>query len=132
VPLLGPSQAHPTTQVVTNYDHCLANRTSSSLTDDCLLASTWDYAGTTRHAIPRRRTPTTSFQHLWRKHRSTAREASPRRHCLNIMWPACWTTSTIRLSLFTPPSVPSSSSPSPYTWNMRSGRHVCFPARFNP
>jgi hypothetical protein len=37
----------------------------SSLTDDCLLAPIWDDAGTTRHATPRRRTPTTNFQHLW-------------------------------------------------------------------
>jgi hypothetical protein len=39
----------------------------SSLMDDCLLAATWDYAGTTRHATPRRRTPSTNFQHLWRQ-----------------------------------------------------------------
>jgi hypothetical protein len=39
----------------------------SSLTDDCLLASTWDHAGTTRHPTPRQRTPTTSFKHLWRQ-----------------------------------------------------------------
>jgi hypothetical protein len=38
---------------------------SSSLTDDCLLVLTWDYARTTRHATPRRRTPTKNFQHLW-------------------------------------------------------------------
>jgi hypothetical protein len=87
---------------------------SSSLTDDCLLASTWDYAGITRHATPRRRTPTPSFQHLWRKHRSTARGTSPRRHCLNTLRPACRTTSTVRFSLFTPPSAPPS-SPSPST-----------------
>jgi hypothetical protein len=36
-------------------------------TDDCLLAATWDYDGTTRHATPRRRTPTTNFQHLCRQ-----------------------------------------------------------------
>jgi hypothetical protein len=82
----------------------------SSLTDDCLLASTWDYAGTTRHATPRRRTPTTSFQHLWCKHRSTARETSPRHHCLNTPWHACRTTSTVHFNLFTPASVPPSSS----------------------
>jgi hypothetical protein len=39
----------------------------SSLTDDCLLASTWDYAETTRHATPCRRTQTTSFKYLWRQ-----------------------------------------------------------------
>jgi hypothetical protein len=82
----------------------------SSLKDDFLLASTWDYAGTTRHATPRRRTPTTSFQHLWHKHRSTARETSPRRHCVNTPWHVCRTTSTVRFSFFTPPSVPPSSS----------------------
>jgi hypothetical protein len=83
---------------------------SSSLTADCLLASTWDYAGTTRHPTPLRRTSTTSFQHLWRKHRSTTRETSPRRHYLNTPWHACRTTSTVRCSFFTPPSVPPSSS----------------------
>jgi hypothetical protein len=39
----------------------------SSLTDDCLLASTWNYDGTTRHATLRRRTPTMNFQHLRRQ-----------------------------------------------------------------
>jgi hypothetical protein len=48
------------------------------------------------------------------KHRSTAREASPRRHCLNTPRPSCRTTSTVRFSPFTPQSVPSS-SPSPST-----------------
>jgi hypothetical protein len=50
-----------------HYGRCAANGTTSSLTDDCLLASTWNYAGTTRHATPRRRTTTTNFQHLWRQ-----------------------------------------------------------------
>jgi hypothetical protein len=42
-------------------------------TDDCLLASTWGYAGNTCiaicsgscHTAPHRRTPTSNFQHLW-------------------------------------------------------------------
>jgi hypothetical protein len=49
------------------------------------------------------------------KHRSTTREASPRRHCLNTPRPACRTTSTVRFSPFTPLSV---APPSPST------RHV--------
>jgi hypothetical protein len=44
------------------------------------------------------------------KHRSTARGTSPRRHCLGTPRTACRTTSTVRLSLLTPVSVPSSSS----------------------
>jgi hypothetical protein len=99
---------------VTHYDHCVAKALSSSLTDDCLLASTWDYAGNTRHATPRLRTPTPRFQHLWLKRRSTARGTSPRRHCLNTLRHACRTTSTVRFMPFTPLCVPSS-SPSPST-----------------
>jgi hypothetical protein len=73
----------------------------SSLTDDCLLASTWDYAGTTRHATPRRKTPTTSIQHLWRKHRSTARGTSLKRHCLNILrQPREYVSASLRLQVF--------------------------------
>jgi hypothetical protein len=44
----------------------------SPLMDGCLLASTWDYAGThivicsgSRHTTPHHRTPTINFQHLW-------------------------------------------------------------------
>jgi hypothetical protein len=104
---------------------------SSSLTDECLLASTWDYAGTTWHATSRRRTPTTNFQHLWRQHRSTARGISPRRHCFNILRPACRTTSTVGFPFFTPPSLPPS-SPSLSTRNTRPGHHVHFSAGFQP
>jgi hypothetical protein len=75
-------------------------------TVDCLLVSTWDYAGNTRHATPRPRTPTTIFQNLGVKHRSTAQETSPRHHCLRTLWHVCRTTSTVRFSLFTPPNVP--------------------------
>jgi hypothetical protein len=45
-PLRVSSQTHLTTQVAS--DHCVASRTIILNTDDCLLASTWDYAGTTR------------------------------------------------------------------------------------
>jgi hypothetical protein len=64
------------------------------------------------------------------KHRSTVRETSPRRHCLNALQHACRTTSTVRFSFFTPPSVLViiSVSIDPTT---RSGGHLCFPAYFN-
>jgi hypothetical protein len=74
----------------------------------------------------RRRTPNT----YGIKHRSTARGTSSMRHCLNILRSACRTTSTVRFSFFTSPSV-SSSSPSQSTRNTRSGHHVHFPVSVN-
>jgi hypothetical protein len=127
-----PWRAHLTTQVVTHYDTCVANGTSHS---HSRMTAVWPQPGITPGphgtqplvAGHRRRTPNTYGV----KHRSTAREASHRRHCLNTPRPAYQTTSTVRFSPFTPLSVPPS-YPSPSTpinnlrgrvvWQLRTGR----------
>jgi hypothetical protein len=87
---------------------------SSPLTDDCLLASTWDYAGTTCHTtlIAGNRQQTSNTYSI--KHRSRVRETNFRHHHLHILWHVCRTTSTVRFSLYTSSSVPVSITASIY------------------
>jgi hypothetical protein len=59
------------------------------------------------------------------KHRSTARETNSRHHRLHMLRHVCRPTSTVRFSLFTPPSVPVSITVSIYpNYAFRSSRPI--------